>query len=289
MIVVAQRPGRLGNLVLQYINLIAFSEDYGCQIANPAFYDYNHYFVGTHNDFLSRYPSQALINAPKLLRTFFYKSLRIIDQAGFLSHFREIKFINLPADDDFHLDSKPFINHFTSTRIIFFRGGWRCLYSKKTGSHLEKARDYFRLVPTRENRVKSYIQNLKTGFDIVIGVHIRQTDFKAHCGGKYYFTSQQYATIMKKTELLFQNKRVCFVICSDALQSPIDFSGLNAFFPKPEQVEDLFILAGCDFIIGPEVSSYCSLASLLGNKPRLKINSPGLVPVFDNFKIWNFD
>ena len=289
MITVAQRPGRLGNLVLQYINLIAFAEDHHATIANPSFFDYNHYFVGTHRDFLSRYPSRDSYNLPLLFRILIYKALRLTDQAGLLAKVPGSTFIDLPTDGEYYLNSPEFLSIFHRSRHVFLRRTWHSIYPNKKQQHIEKARAFFKLVPHRARRVQTFLDQIKSQFDILIGVHIRQTDFKQHCAGRYYFTSQEYATFMKKMALLFPNKRVSFVICSDAPQSSCDFLDLNVFFPKPEQVEDLFILAGCDYIIGPAVSSYCSLASFLGKVPRIKIDNPDIVPKLMDFSVWNFD
>ena len=285
MITVAQRPGRLGNLVLQYINLIAFAEDHHATIANPSFFDYNHYFVGTHRDFLSRYPSRNLVNFPLPFRIFFYKSLRIFDKLGFLESLPGTAIINLPANEDFFLDSHSFISILNRTQHIFFRGNWRSIYRSKTQAHLDKARQFFKLVPHRARRVQNFIELVKAKSDITIGVHIRQTDFRDYWHGKYYFTTSQYADYMHQIATIFPNKRVSFIVCSDTHQSKSSFLNLEVHFPISEPVEDLFVLASCDYIIGPSVSSYCTIASLLGNKKRYPLEAPLQPPTLDKFQV----
>lgn len=289
VIIVAQRPGRLGNLLLQYTNLIAFAEDHHATISNPSFFDYNHYFVGTHNDFLSRYPSHNSLNLPLLLRVCFYKLLRFADQSGILSNLPGSTFIDLPVHDDYHLDSPDFLALYDESKHIFLRRSWRSIYRFKNRHHIEKARTFFQLVPHRARRVQNFIDGVKPGTDVLIGVHIRQTDFLNHRGGKYYFTTPQYAALMARAAALFQNQSVAFVICSDAPQSSENFPNLKTHFPTPEHVEDLFILASCDYIIGPSISSYCAIASMFGNKPRLSLESSEQVIRKEDFQIWGYD
>lgn len=284
MITVAQRPGRLGNLLLQYINLIAFAEDHHTTICNPAFFDYNHYFVGTRRDLLSRYPSRHSINLPHPFRVLLYKSLRIADTSGMLSRIPNSTTIDLPADSDYHLDSPDFLSIFQSSDQIFLRRSWRSIYPPKTQAHLQKAREFFQLVPHRQKRITNFVAQAKAQADITIGVHIRQTDFRHHRGGKYFFTSAEYASIMAKIAALFPTRRVAFIICSDSPQSPADFPNLQTHFPTPEHVEDLFTLAACDYIIGPVVSSYSMLASLLGDKKRYAIQSSADCPALGDFQ-----
>lgn len=289
MITVAQRPGRLGNLLLQYINLIAFAEDHNTTICNPAFFDYNHYFLGTHRDFLSHYPSRHSINLPHPLRVLLYKALRLTDNLGLLSKVPNSTTIDLPADSDYHLDSPDFLSTFQKSDHIFLRRSWRSIYRHKTQDHIEKARNFFQLVPHRKNRIEDFVTQTKATADLAIGVHIRQTDFRQHRGGKYFFTSAEYASIMAKTAALFPDKRISFIICSDSPQSPADFPNLQTHFPKPEHVEDLFTLAACDYIIGPVVSSYSMLASLLGDKKRYAIQSSVDCPALVDFQKTTLD
>lgn len=284
MITVAQRPGRLGNLLFQYINLIAFAEDYNITICNPAFFDYNHYFVGTHRDLLSRYPTQCSVNLPHPFRVILYKTLRMADNVGLLSKVPNSTTIDLPTDSDFHLDSPEFLSSLQSSDQIFLRRSWRSIYRPKTQAHLQKAREFFQLVPHRQKRINNFVAQTKTQAEITIGVHIRQTDFRHHRDGKYFFTTREYASIMAKTAALFPDKRLAFIICSDSPQSPADFPNLQTHFPKPEHVEDLFTLAACDYIIGPVVSSYSMLASLLGNKKRYAIQSSVHSPELADFQ-----
>jgi hypothetical protein len=289
VITVAQRPGRLGNLLLQYTNLIAFAEEHQATILNPSFFDYNHYFLGTHKDFLSRYPSHNSLNLPRPLRVCFYKLLRFADQSGILANLPGSTFIDLPIHDDYHLDSPEFLDLFHHSKHIFLRRTWRSIYRLKNRHHIEKARTFFQLVPHRARRVQNFIDQVKSRSDILIGVHIRQTDFRDHRGGKYYFTTPQYAALMAKTAALFLNQAVAFVICSDSPQSPENFPSLKTHFPEPEHVEDLFILASCDYIIGPAISSYCAIASMFGSKPRLSLESSEQTLRKEDFQIWGGD
>jgi hypothetical protein len=284
MITVAQRPGRLGNLLLQYINLIAFAEEHNTTLCNPAFFDYNHYFVGTHRDILSRYPSLRSINLPHPFRVLIYRSLRLADGLGILSRIPKSTTIDLPADSDYHLDSPDFLSIFQSSAQIFLRRTWRSIYRSKSQLHLQKAREFFQLVPHRQKRIDNFVAQAKAQADITVGVHIRQTDFLHHRGGQYFFTSAEYASIMAKTAALFPGQRLAFIICSDSPQSPADFPNLQTHFPEPEHVEDLFTLAACDYIIGPLVSSYSMLASVLGDKKRYAIQSSADRPALGDFQ-----
>lgn len=285
MIIVAQRCGRLGNLLQQFTHLIAFSRETGVPIANPSFHHYQPYFTGTAGDFLARYPKKPGFKIPDAAREFAYKAMRGLDQAGIWDRLPGCTVARIAQNGEMNLDGPEFQTALSTHRHVFLAGGWAFRYWPGFERNLPAIREYFSLVPSHAGKVESFVASARQGAEILVGVHIRQTDFKDHRGGEFYFESGQYARAMQQVLELFPGQRVAFAVCSDAPQTRENFPGLNVHFPIPEHVEDLFVLAGCDFIIGPAISSYCILASMLGNKPRFGITKPGDPFTLQDFKI----
>src|SRR5687768_9192807 len=87
MIIVASKPGQLGNRLFVFANLIASALENNFALSNPSFDEYCAYFPGTDRDLFCRYPSrQSFIKAgPRLRRLLYwmaYYSARVVAKSG---------------------------------------------------------------------------------------------------------------------------------------------------------------------------------------------------------------
>jgi hypothetical protein len=99
----------------------------------------------------------------------------------------------------------------------------------------------------------------------VVGVHIRQSDYRTHLGGRFFFSTREYVSVMTRLECLFGGK-VVFVLTSDTTQDWTQFSQFNFQLAPGSPVADMMALAGCDYIVGPP-SSFSLWASFFGQVP----------------------
>lgn len=105
--------------------------------------------------------------------------------------------------------------------------------------------------------------------EIVVGVHIRRGDYKTWLGGVYYYTDDEYISIMNDLSEQFEkkNKKVKFLLCSNELINHNNFGKLDCFcIPNTSGEKDLYALSKCNYIIGPP-SSYSQWASFVGKVP----------------------
>ena len=155
----------------------------------------------------------------------------------------------------------------TSKKI--YLDGW--LFRNPVG--IEKYRkeiiEYFKPTHTIIEHVRDLIAPLQKKYKKLVGVHIRQGDYKKlFANGKYYFNEEEVRQILDGY-LVFTNskkKDVIFLICSDEKTDTSYFLGLNYIVAKGNEAEDLFTLASCDIIIGSR-STYGPWAALYGNIP----------------------
>ena len=127
-------------------------------------------------------------------------------------------------------------------------------------------------------------QKVRKESDIVVGVHIRHGDYINFMQGRYFYTVDEYLAVMSKVKKLFINKKVAFLVCSNAKQQHRKFEKFNCFFGSDHIVEDLYSFAKCDYIIGPP-STYTLWASFYGNVPLYRITDITKAPTLDNFFI----
>ena len=113
------------------------------------------------------------------------------------------------------------------------------------------------------------IQAKRQEVDVLVGVHLRRTDFAEYQGGAYYFDDKAYANWMRQLTVCAElaEQRVGFLLSSDATVHLEHFDGFNVFrIPDALSIEDLHALSACDYIMGPP-STFSMWASFYGNVP----------------------
>lgn len=127
------------------------------------------------------------------------------------------------------------------------------------------------------DKAENMIKDIHKDADMVVGVHIRQGDYKTFHGGRYYYTLEEYHQFMKKIQELYSNLRVAFFISSNSKFETSIFTGCKAFRFGNEpsgDILDLYTLSLCDRIVGPW-SSYSRWASFIGEIPLCYIKEKG--------------
>jgi hypothetical protein len=151
--------------------------------------------------------------------------------------------------------------------------------------HADAIREHFQPLPRHERNVKRVIAEARCGADVLVGVHIRQTDYAAFVKGRYFFSTGQYRAVMQRVEKSFAPKTVRFLVCSDAAQTVEAFAGLDVVLGTGHLVEDMYALARCDFLIGPP-STYTEWASFYGEVPLCHLVSPDMAVDRQGFTVF---
>jgi len=177
------------------------------------------------------------------------------------------------------LDStREFTSRFNFVRGWGFRG--HCNVEK----HAVAIRKYFEPAIQYKDNADAFLKNIQDGGRLVVGVHIRHGDYERFLGGKYFYSLHQYAKIMEKTAGLFLDKRVSFCLCSNISWSNEIFSKFDVTKGPGEAIEDMYVLAGCHYVIGPP-STFTIWASFYGNTPLYQIEDPDKVFGLEDFKV----
>ena len=122
----------------------------------------------------------------------------------------------------------------------------------------------------------------------LIGVHIRRKDYNSFFNGIYYYDNCMYRKFMEETIHSLStivNTGFRYFLCSDDEIDPNDFLPFDCFkIPDATNIEDLYSLSLCDYIIGPP-STFSMWASFYGNVPLKIIDHPDAKFSVDDFKI----
>jgi hypothetical protein len=282
ILVVGLRTGRLGNRLVLFANVIGFAAEHGYRVVNVAFHSYAHLFENTRRDIYCRYPvvrRRSLFDlipgaAPAIRKTrIFYQFIRhasewndrfpILGKSVFT--LREIPRQTLL------LDAAEVQSRLAGAKIAFVHG-WRIRAPESLRRQADKIREYFRPIASLADASRQVVERLRQEAEVVIGVHLRQGDFRTWKNGQYFFTPERYAAWMRELAGQFPGRKTAFFVCSDEPRQASEFPGLTVAIGAGPAMVDLYALAGCDYIFGP-LSTFSQWASFYGNKPLYHLRS----------------
>ncbi len=285
MVVIANKSGKLGNRIIVFAHFIACALENNVKIMNPAFDEYAGFFRSTSRDLLCRYPLGNTVirggeKTRRLIYHLVYYATRLIAKSKFSN--RLVETIVLDWEDKCSLDGDEFIDLLKRRRLILAQG-WQFRARRYFVKHANEVREFFRPVEAHERKVEELILRVRGQCDVLVGVHIRLGDYSMFKGGKYFFDVDKYVALMKDVEGLFDGKKVGFLICSNESLQIQRFSGMQVFFGTNQPLEDMYALAGCDYILGPP-STFSMWASFYGQTPLYQFEDIDRTPDIDDFK-----
>jgi GT2 family glycosyltransferase len=291
MILIVNKPGQLGNMLLLYSHLIGRAIESNLIVANSAFDDYADLFPSTAGDLLCRFPPKASpIRCTRLRRRLVYHLFHFI--ARVLSRLR----VKLPVvreitlqewDTEFNLGEPHFLASLKPRQLVLLRG-WLFRDSDALLKHAEAVREFFRPLDRHQKNVAAVIERARKDADILVGVHVRHGYLYFANARQYFYPTERYAEIMGEVAALFSGRRLAFLICSDWPQDPELFSGFRVTFGTNELIEDLYAFARCDYLVGPP-STFTGWASFYGNVPLNIINRVDQEQSIGDFQVRSFD
>lgn len=277
VIFVTRRCGRLANRLLLFAQFVALAEEQGHRVINFAFHTYAHLFESTCSDVFCRYPAatrkgllDSLPGVAGAIRgtRIFYHAVRA---ASGLNEWlpvcgkKVVTLRELPGRDVTRLEGPEVQAQIRDAKIVL-ANGWKLRAPDWVRKHADKIRRYFKPVPELDRASSNAVERLRREAPVVVGVHIRQSDFRVWKGGRFFFPVSRYADWMREMAGQFPGDKVAFLICSDEPRSEQEFAGLTVGFGPNSPVGDLCALAKCDYIIGPH-STFSQWASFYGNTP----------------------
>jgi hypothetical protein len=175
---------------------------------------------------------------------------------------KESRVLNLPPTEELPL-------HYTSCEKLYF-SGWLFRNHKGIAKFETELREIFTPHKAILERVHSIVSPLREKYTKIIGVHIRQSDYKDFKGGIFIIPQSRIRTILDEyiKNWSLDIEKTVFLIASDG---PIDtekFSNLNISISKENSVTDLFLLSKTDSILGSD-SSFGAFSSWYGNIPHI--------------------
>jgi hypothetical protein len=277
LLIAGLRCGRMGNRLTLFANLVAYAAEHGHRLVNVTFHSYAALFETTRRDIYCRYPVPerrswldlipGVAGAIRKTRIFYHviRYVSLLNEK--LPAFgKRVVTLREGKGQIIILLEGPEVQAQIKEASVVFVYGWIFRAPEAMRRQAEKVRAYFRPIEEYERASSEAVARLRRTAEVVIGVHVRQEDYRRWRKGTCFFTMPQYAAWMSELAGQFPGQRVAFLVCSDEPRRADEFPGLTVGFGPGSAMGDLYALAKCDYILGP-LSSYSQWASFYGNKP----------------------
>ena len=228
-----------------YSYVIAWANKYNCIVINPSFSEYSNYFSYFRNNPIGLVPKKynILSYILKLFPNIFQNSLKRIT----------LRSIRLPFLHEIDLE-KEYINtreiNFPQilhrNRIILFHGfllGDRDF--KLVENHRKNLSELFSFSEKIQGQCLEVMRTINKSK--VIGVCMRQGDYKDHFSGKLYLTDEEYSGLINRLQLQYPDCGI-FIACEE---KKVGFQINKAFISYQNPALNLCILSQCNLLIGP--------------------------------------
>lgn len=248
----------------------AIALEYDASVIFFSFDEYYDYFQGTSRGVVCSFPKQYGPSIGKSILSRVSRCvLQIIGRIVNVSGCNSASAFPEPDNNGCHvLEGQR--AEIVKNKVVFFLSGWPCVSADIIEKHSEQIREYFSLVEEHASRVRRIIAEAKKIGDFLIGIHIRQGDYRVWNDGKCYYDSDAYVNLMKKIKQKYGDRHVVFIVCSNEEQNWSLFEGLSYVVGPGDAVGDMYSLADCDEIYGPQ-SSFSAWASFYGKVPLFGI------------------
>jgi len=272
-VVIASKAGRLGNRLFQSAHFMGNALAKGYQLFNPSLGEYASLFEGSARDPLCGFPQgwrDVDSEFADQCREFLYAGIHALGLAaasGILSGVQtiDIRRFDELEEGDIDLSGAAFGEMLASGKMILPMG-WKFSDHAAMKVYREEIIRYFTPVESVKQPAERIILRAREMGDLLVGVHIRQDDYRQWKNGIHFYETERYVQWMQEFAENHPGKRVVFIVCGS---NPIDetlFSRLTLVKGPGLPAGDLHALSLCDKIIGPP-STFSGWASYHGGVP----------------------
>lgn len=290
MVILTKDFDGFGNQLLLASHFIANAAEYGYDLVMPNFAPYAHYFEGTAREDFNGLPI-SLRPSPWDITRLTHRWLQtrrgydILSRLPWVQHRLGLQLLGDEGDEGQNLNDPAYLAKARNGRLLIH--GWLFRDKEHFAKHGPLLRRIFRPVAQHQQAVERVLTTNRAHADVLVGVHIRRGDYAGWLGGALLYDNATYARAMRETRAQFPaHTRVRFLLFSNEPIPAADFAGFDFGTSTNHPVEDLYAMAGCDYIIGP-LSTYSMWASFYGEVPLFHLHRPNqAVPALSDFVVF---
>ena len=272
ILIVAEGYGRWGNRLMLFAYSICWAKENRSIVLNPSFNEYSKYFAYFKKNVLCSVPSmcsQGNILNELIIHQFIKSFVRIPKRNGIL--FKYLSNTLHLSEENKNTESISFKNVLKTKNVVFLDGfimGKRNYDLIKTNKNILV--DIFKFENEIREKGDIFLNSFIESNKLLIGVCMRQGDYRSYRNGFYYLKDQQYLKVINSLGDQFAND-VNFFIASEEPKK--DFANQpNITVNCGSPALNLYMLSRCDYIIGPP-STFMTWASFYNDVPVCYIDS----------------
>ena len=276
--------GRLGNQIVRFLHWMAWARDHDgeVEVLNLAFWPFAQFFAvwqehpgcifPVRNSWFDRWAVRAM--ATKRVRDSMAGRQgfqRAVHGAGRWVPGWEALTLDFANDEALDLRNPALLARVRRCAVTTCCG-WRIADWRSVAERQAELRTWIRPAPRYARTAVEFVGRIRNDHDLVVGVLIRQSDYRTWDGGRFYFTTAQYARWMRQLLDLHAGKRVAFIVASEEWQEVALFAGLPVFLSTgtPNAGGHWFQcwaeLSLCDVIVTPP-STFSATAAFASGLP----------------------
>jgi len=179
--------------------------------------------------------------------------------------------LDIRAGERLDLEDLDFLRRVRRRRITTCCG-WEIASWQLVAEQSSELRRLFLPAAQFKRPADEFIARLRGHHDFLIGVMIRQSDYRVWNGGRFYFSTERYVEWIRQVVALHPDRRVAVVVASEEWQDPAAFQGLPVHMatgnPRSDGhwFEKWVELSLCDVVVSPP-STFSATAAFLGQIP----------------------
>jgi hypothetical protein len=287
VIVFTHGPGRFANQLTVLGHLIGLAAEHpGLRVVDFAFWPYADLCAGTVNNLRCEYPPRpgsspglGVRMLATLRRLVPQRRERAVHRWGAVAMHKLMprQSINYALSaHDVKLGATEFLGILGGRRKVLL-SGWNLRDWDLFEKHQGAIRQFLSPAERFRRPAKAFIDDLRQRHDTLVGVLIRQDDYRIWNGGKFFFTSENYRIFIAQLRERF-GPRAGIVVACDELQPDGIFDDLGVTFATGAKgqpghyLESFSELSMCDVVVSAP-STFAAWAAFLGERPILPIST----------------
>jgi hypothetical protein len=274
IIILKHGGGELANQLWNYISIYAYGLDSKTLVQNPSFFEYHHFFNLLKNEsvltkirtWFFRTPRRRSHPINKIARFKYGIQIKIMEHLHKKCLLSSLNTLNTSV----YLPPTKILSQNLEKCNILYLTGWLFRNPIGINKFRKELMETFKPVKKVEDKVEAIIGQLKNKYEHVIGVHIRQADYKTFKESAYFLEQGRVREIINEYIAVYNldKEKTVFLITSDGPVKTEVFKGLNIYVSKENAVVDLFLLSKTSAIIGSD-SSFGAFGAWYGNVPHI--------------------
>jgi hypothetical protein len=289
--------GRLGNQLLRFAHWIAWAleQDDEVEVRDLAFWPYARFFDVWRRHPGCVFPPRAdrwdeLARWRQLLPEYVTHRLdwrvqRAVQAAGGrLPGWQELT-LDIAARESIDLET-PALRQRLARADVTTCSGWRIHGWNLVAKHAAALRGYFQPERAVRARAEEYIADLRRRHGYLIGLFVRQEDYRQWIDGRYYFDHAQYARWVEQALALHPGRQPAVLLAAAEWTGPATYGRLPVYpsTGNPGQgghwFEQWVQLSLCDVVLSVP-STFAATAAFCGDRPLWPLLRPDQVLATD--------